>query len=73
MNKADVILTDMYGNVRVTLNTQLAIDSALEEPEIANYLTRKDGLVYLDIKKTYNNKKNMVMFCRRKKLTIIKE
>lgn len=73
MKNADVTLTDLYGNIRVTLNSQIAIDAGCNEAEIAGYLLRKDGMVYLDIKKTRENKKNMLMFCKTYNLTVKNE
>lgn len=70
MKNADVTITDLYGNYRVTLNSQLAIDAGNNETEIAGYILRRDGMVYLDIKKTRENRKNMTMFCRNYKLTV---
>ena len=70
MKNADVTITDLYGNYRVTLNSQIAIDAGNNEPEIAGYVLRRDGMTYLDIKKSRENKKNMLMFCREYKLTV---
>lgn len=63
MKKPDVTLTEINGNLRVTFVTPEAKILTINEPEIANYVVRKDNLVYLDILNNVTNKNNMILYC----------
>lgn len=65
----DVTITEMGGVLRVTLNTPEAKTLAIDEGEIAPYIHRENGLVFVDIKRTRLNRQNMVLICRKNHLT----
>ena len=73
MKNPDIIMTEMNGIIRVTFNTDKAKQFAVDEPEFAPYVNRKDGFVYLDIKKTVRNKNNMILYCVSHNLRSISE
>lgn len=73
MRKADITLTEMNGIIRITFVTAEAKTLAIDEPEFAPYVHRRDGLVYMDMKRTRANKINMVSYCRKHSLTAITE
>ena len=67
----DITITQMdNGALRVTLNTPEAKDLAIDEPEFAPLVTRRDKLVFLDVKKTSANRKFVVTCCRKNNLTL---
>lgn len=71
MNKEieDVTITKMNGILRVSLNTPEAKVLAIDEDEIAPYVCRDNGFLYVDIKDTRINKTNMLLVCRKYHLT----
>ena len=73
MKNPDVTLTDIYDVIRVTFNTNVAIEAANNEPEIVSFLTRKDGMLFLDIEKSPTNKLNVMVFCKTNQLIVINE
>lgn len=73
MKKPDIILTDINGIIRVTFNTDAAKKLAIDEPEFAPYVNRKDGFIYIDIKKSTLNRNNMIAYCVSHSLTSITE
>ena len=62
MKNPDVTLTEIDGIIRVTFVSDEAKRLAIDEPEFAPYVNRKDGFVYIDIAKTVRNKNNMISY-----------
>lgn len=74
MKNPDITLTEMdNGILRVTFVSDKAKKLAIDEPDFAPYVNRRDGFIYLDLKKTVRNKNNMIVYCVSHNLRSISE